>query len=176
MPTVCPGMRQTQLRRAQRYLAPLVDETRISPLGNLLGIRRCEDPDAKTVLLDAHLDQVGLIVTGRKDGMLTFTGGVGGVDDRMLPGHTVAVLTEPVRYGVIAWNRETPEDKPVPRTEMLVDCGLTKAEAEKIPVGTRLAMQQSLGVEKTPFLENLWMIGAAFLPCSVHWSWLRTRS
>ena len=81
---------------AQRYLAPLVDETRISPLGNLLGIRRCEDPDAKTVLLDAHLDQVGLIVTGRKDGMLTFTGGVGGVDDRMLPGHTVAVLTEPV--------------------------------------------------------------------------------
>lgn len=124
---------------AQRYLAPLVDETRITPLGNLVGIRRCADPEAKTVLLDAHLDQVGLIVTGQKDGMLTFTGGVGGVDDRMLPGHTVAVLTEPVRYGVIAWNRETPEDKPVPRTEMLVDCGLTEAEAEKIPVGTRIA-------------------------------------
>lgn len=53
---------------AERFLAPLVDETRITPLGNVIGIRRCKNPQAKTVLLDAHLDQVGLIVTGQKDG------------------------------------------------------------------------------------------------------------
>ena len=31
---------------ARRYLTPLVDETRITPLGNLVGIRRCDDPEA----------------------------------------------------------------------------------------------------------------------------------
>ena len=124
---------------AERFLAPLVDETRITPLGNVIGMRRCKNPKAKTVLLDAHLDQVGLIVTGQKDGMLTFTGGVGGVDDRMLPGLPVTVLTNPPKAGVICWNRETPEDKPVPRTELRIDCGLSEDAAKKIPVGTRIA-------------------------------------
>ena len=71
---------------AKVFLEPLVDRTEITPLGNLIGYRASKQPDAKTVLLDAHLDQIGLVVTGQKNGRLTFTGGVGGVDDRMLPG------------------------------------------------------------------------------------------
>ena len=124
---------------AREYLAPLVDRTELTALGSLVGYRDCGDPKAKTVLLDAHLDQVGLVVSGHRDGFLTVTGGVGGVDDRMLPGLQVTVLTEPAHIGVIGWNRTTPADKPVARKDLYIDCGLTKEEAEMIPIGTRVA-------------------------------------
>ena len=77
------GQEDGAVAAAKAFLEPLVDRTEITPLGNLIGYRASQKPDAKTVLLDAHLDQVGLVVTGQKNGLLTFTGGVGGVDDRM---------------------------------------------------------------------------------------------
>ena len=38
----------------------------------VIGVRRCGKPEAKKLLLDAHLDEVGLVVTGIKDGFLRF--------------------------------------------------------------------------------------------------------
>ena len=96
------GQEDGAVAAAKKFLEPLVDRTEVTPLGNLIGYRASNKAGAKTVLLDAHLDQVGLVVTGQKNGLVTFTGGVGGVDDRMLPGLQVMVLTDPVRYGVIS--------------------------------------------------------------------------
>lgn len=42
--------------------------------------------------LDAHLDEIGLLVTGVEDGFLRFRS-IGGVDPRMLPGREL-VLTD----------------------------------------------------------------------------------
>ena len=44
----------------------------------------------------------------------------------------IVKLTNPPRTGVICWNRETPEDKPVPRTELRIDCGLSEDAAKEI--------------------------------------------
>ena len=44
-------------------LAPLVDEVRIDKVGSVIGLRRCGRENARTVLLDAHLDQIGFVVT-----------------------------------------------------------------------------------------------------------------
>lgn len=146
------GQEDGAVNAAKSFLTPLVDETRVTPLGNLIGVRHSKNPGAKTVLLDAHLDQVGLVVTGQKDGLLTFTGGVGGVDDRMLPGLQVMVLTEPVQYGVISCGEAgMEENKPIPRKDLRIDCGITAEEAEKIPVGTRIA-----------YATEPWTVGSRF--------------
>lgn len=128
---------------AKALLAPLVDEVKIDHMGNVLGFRRSRRENAKTILLDAHLDEVGLMVSGRDATLFRLTNGVGGVDVRMLPGQKVFVLTQPPIPGIVRSRRpdETTESQgtPLKLEELRVDCGLSQEQLEKIPVGTRVA-------------------------------------
>ena len=72
-------------------LQPLVDEVWTDPFGNIAGVRRCGRENAKRVVLDAHLDEVGLVITGAEEGFLRFRA-VGGIDPRMLPNREVILL------------------------------------------------------------------------------------
>lgn len=58
---------------AARLLAPYVDEIRTDRLNNVIGVRRCGKPGAKKLLLDAHLDEIGFVVTGVEEGFLRFS-------------------------------------------------------------------------------------------------------
>lgn len=83
----CPGpsgREDAVASQAMELLRPLMDEVKKDRFGNVIGIRRCGTENAKRVVLDAHLDEVGLVITGAKDGFLRFRP-VGGVDPRMLP-------------------------------------------------------------------------------------------
>lgn len=121
---------------AAELLRPLVDEVSIDRMGNVLGVRRSRTPNAPKLLLDAHLDEIGLIVTGVEDGFLRFRS-IGGVDPRMLPGRELVVLTDPPLRGLVACPAGGNEDKSVPLNELYVDVGLSQEEAERaIPVGT----------------------------------------
>ena len=121
---------------AAELLRPLVDEVSIDRMGNVLGVRRSKTPGAPKLLLDAHLDEIGLIVTGMEDGFLRFRS-IGGVDPRMLPGRELVVLTDPPLRGLVACPAGGDEDKSVPLNELYVDVGLSQEEAERaIPVGT----------------------------------------
>lgn len=125
---------------AKELLEPLMDEVRIDRLGSLVGVRRCGKPGAKKLLLDAHLDEVGLVVTGHKDGFLRFK--ANGVDPRMLPDREVLILTDPPMLGVVAClpphvlSAEDREKAPEIK-DLLIDTGLAQEEAERrIPIGT----------------------------------------
>ena len=48
-------------------LRPFVDEVKTDAMGNVCGILRGTDPDAGTVMLEAHLDEIGMIVTAVED-------------------------------------------------------------------------------------------------------------
>ena len=121
---------------AAELLRPLVDEVSIDRMGNVLGVRRSKTPGAPKLLLDAHLDEIGLIVTGVEDGFLRFRS-IGGVDPRMLPGRELVVLTDPPLRGLVACPAGGDEDKSVPLNELYVDVGLSQEEAERaVPVGT----------------------------------------
>lgn len=131
---------------AKKLLTPYCDLVEIDPCGNVLGWKSCGKPHVKTILLDAHLDQIGFMVTDVLDGgFLRFTQ-VGGIDPRMLLGAEVTILTEQPRYGVIAC---TPphllaageQDKAVPMHEMLIDTGLLDARSV-IPIGTPIVFAQ----------------------------------
>lgn len=134
------GFEGPAARAAKQLLEPLMDEVWTDRLGNLIGVRRCGKPGAKKLLLDAHLDEVGLIVTGMKDGFLRFMGN--GVDSRMLPDREVMVLADPPLLGVVAClpphvlSAEDREKAPELK-DLFVDVGLSQEEAQRrVPIGT----------------------------------------
>ena len=135
------GFEEKVARAAEELLRPLVDETYTTRLGSVVGVRRCGRENAPKLLLDAHLDEIGFIVTGHDEGFLRFAP-LGGVDPRMLPDREVVVLTDPPIHGVVAClppHVQTAEDmgKSLPIKDLFIDVGLSQEEAERrIPVGT----------------------------------------
>jgi endoglucanase len=123
------------------YLRPFADEVKTDAMGNMMAVKRCGRPDAKMVLLDAHMDEIGLIVTGAEDGFLKFSA-LGGVDPRMLPAREVRVLTEPPVFGLIDVMpphllKAEEMEKAIDIDKLDIDVGLSQEEAERqIPPGT----------------------------------------
>jgi endoglucanase len=131
-----------------------MDEVGVDRFGNLVGVRRCGAPNAKKIMLDAHLDEVGLAITGAEEGFLSFRA-VGGIDPRMLPDREVTILTQPPVFGLIAVlppHVQKPGDsnKCLPLADLRIDAGLTQEEGEKlvgtfaVPRGQFRALQGSL--------------------------------
>lgn len=122
-------------------LKPLCDEVYTDAMGNLIAVKYCGKSGAKKLLLDAHMDEIGFIVTGIENGFLRFAP-LGGIDARILPAAKVRVLAEKAVPGVIdtmpphALKAEDMEN-PVPMDDLVIDTGMTQQEAEaRIPLGT----------------------------------------
>ena len=127
---------------ARALLKPFVRSVTRDVMGNVVGIRTAARYTERCILLDAHLDEVGMLVTAHDKGYLKFTDV--GIDPRILPGLEVKVCTEPPICGVVSClpphvlSKEERE-KPFPMEELRIDCGLTPEEAPiRVPVGTRI--------------------------------------
>jgi len=124
---------------AQTLLKPMVDEVYTTRLGSVVGVRRCGKENALRLLLDAHLDEIGLLVTGQEEGFLRFRT-IGGVDPRMLCDREVTLLTDPPTYGIVTCmpphlpSREE-MDKSIPIRDLFIDIGY-KGDEVRVPVGT----------------------------------------
>ena len=116
-------------------------EVTVDPLGNVLAFVRGKDRAKKTVMLSAHMDEVGFIITYITDeGYLKFSP-VGGIDDKVIVGRAVTVGEESIP-GVIGIKAihltEKADHGKVPGVSSLyIDIGAAdKAEAEtKVCVG-----------------------------------------
>ncbi|MBQ2865130.1 MAG: M42 family peptidase [Clostridia bacterium] len=120
---------------AAELLREYTDEVQIDEFGNVTGFLSCGVEGAPTLMLDAHIDQIGFIVTGITDGgFLRFM--AIGVDQRMLPGSELAVLTrEGVIRGVVGTIPAIMQDDPtasIPIGDMTVDIGMTAEEARRV--------------------------------------------
>ncbi len=127
-------------------LRPYCDKAEIDKNGNVLAYKSCGREDAKTILLDAHLDQIGLMVTEILDGGFLRFAPVGGVDPRMLPGNEVTVLADEPIYGIITcippkYAKESERNKAVPIDELFIDTGLQDAKS-KITIGSPVVFNQ----------------------------------
>jgi endoglucanase len=114
-----------------------VDECRVDALGNLLARRRGTGGSRLRVLVAAHMDEVGLMITNAEDtGLLRFAK-VGGIDDRVLPARAVLIGDRRVS-GVIAVKpvhlaEKAEREKVMEAKTLAIDIGAsTKAEAEKL--------------------------------------------
>jgi endoglucanase len=80
---------------------PLADEMHASRLGSIHALRRGHaDSPRPSILLSAHMDAVGLMVSGIEQGFLHVTN-IGDVDARILPGQPVTVHGRQALHGVV---------------------------------------------------------------------------
>ncbi len=100
----------------------------------------------KSILFDAHIDQIGLIVTFiNKDGFLKISP-CGGVDNRQLLGKKVIIHGEKDVTGIISCVsphllKSGSKDKIPNIDDLYVDIGMSKDDAEKvISVGDRISI------------------------------------
>jgi endoglucanase len=143
----------------------------VDALGNVIAEKKGARPAARKLLLAAHMDEVGLMISGyEEDGCLRMEP-VGRVDRRCLIGKRMLV-GEAQRLGVVgnkAVHLTTPEErKKTPKLqELYLDIGArTKEEAEKLaPLGSVCAFQRGAGafgsgLVKGPALDSR-------IPCAI---------
>lgn len=125
----------------EKKFRPLVDEIRRDALGNLIMFKGCSVKNAPSLMLAAHMDEIGLMVTAiEESGFLRFTK-MGGVDPRNLPAKEVLILAnEPVPgiIGVKPPHLTSAEERktPLKLEDLYIDVGLDREQAEtKIRVG-----------------------------------------
>lgn len=120
----------------------LSDRTWVSSHGSLHAMRDGAGTEPRPkVMIAAHMDAIGLMVTGIEDGFLRITQ-VGGVDPRILPGQMVMVhgtnsgeVVELPGMVVMPPAHLLPKDGksgPLPQKYLLVDTGLRANEVERL--------------------------------------------
>jgi tetrahedral aminopeptidase len=125
----------------EKQWTPLADSVSRSRLGSIHALKAGSASDASphpSVLISAHMDAIGLLVSRITDGFLHVTN-LGGVDPRVLPGTPVTVhasKTGEELYGVIVMPPASllPEGKGsgvVKLPYLLIDTGLSPKEVEK---------------------------------------------
>lgn len=80
---------------------PYADEVYRDNIGNLIAVKRCGRENAKKLMIEAHMDEIGLAVRDiDDDGFISFVR-VGGIDPRILPAAEVIVHAKRDLKGVI---------------------------------------------------------------------------
>lgn len=127
---------------------PYADEVKTNTLGSVIAMKRCGKENAPLLMIEAHYDEIGLMVTSvTKEGFLTFAN-VGGVDNRILPSLEVTVHGRKDIPGIIGTKPSylQKDGKSTPIKEMAVDTGLCVDEVKKyISIGDSITIAQSTG-------------------------------
>lgn len=103
--------------------------------GNAVGLIGCGDDSRPTLLLDAHIDQIGMIVTYITDEGFIKVGNLGGLDRRLLPAQQVIIHGSEDIKGIICSvpPHLSSGDSPVLKMDdVTVDTGMSKEALEKI--------------------------------------------
>jgi endoglucanase len=147
-----PGLSgyETPVRKfIQDAWSPLVDEVSVSRLGSLHALRRGTAPEPRSsVLIAAHMDAIGLMVSGIKEEFLHVTR-LGGLDARVLPGQLVTIHGRKDLPGVVVQppaHLLPPEnqDGPVALENLLVDTGLEAGEVSRqVRIGDLVSFAQA---------------------------------
>ncbi len=130
-----PAGREDAAADVAAELLQSLGEVSRTTLGSVVCKLPCGSADAPLILLEAHLDQVGLVVTTIEDGFLRIAN-CGGLDRRLLPATPVVVHTAGgPRKGVVCSvppHLKEEGDKPPKLEEMAIDVGYTQERATEL--------------------------------------------
>ena len=118
-------------------LKNLADGIKIDALGNLIAVRKGSSLNGPTIMLAAHMDEIGLMVKFvDENGFLRFAKFGGWFDQTLLNQRVIVHGTKGDVYGVIGSKPPhvmTPEDakSPVKHRDMFIDIGARNAEDVK---------------------------------------------
>lgn len=146
-----PGFEKRVRDLVVELVTPLVDEVSTDNLGNVIAIRRGNrNPDGKRVMVAAHMDEIGFIVTHIDDaGFLRFHT-LGGFDPKTLTAQRVIVHGKKDLIGVMGSKPihvMSPEERSkLPKTtDFFIDLGMSKEEVEKfVSIGDPVTRDREL--------------------------------
>ena len=133
----------------KKLLQPYCDTVEADAMGNVVGVIPAKNPDAPKVMLEAHIDGIGLMVSGiDDDGFLSFVP-VGGVDSAILPGAEVTVCGAEPLFGIIGAKpphlQTGGQDEAIKISDMVIDIGLSgEAAKQKVKVGDAICFAESV--------------------------------
>lgn len=145
-----PGYEQAARDAIEHRWRPLTDEVRTDAMGNLIALKRGSGPEPRPALMiAAHMDEIGLIVTGIAGDFLRVHA-LGGMDRRVLLGLAVTVHGKRALPGIIGSRpphvlSSEERDKIIPWEEVFVDVGLPADEVKTlVHVGDHITVEREL--------------------------------
>ena len=142
--------------------------------GTHIFVKRCAKENAPRIMIDAHFDEIGMIVTDILEGGFLSVANVGGLDRRIMPAAEVLIYGKKTIYGVIVStppHLQAPGDnKKLPKMDSVrIDTGYTKEKLEEIvEIGTPIGFYEKpadLGERRiaSRSLDNKACCAAAYL-------------
>ena len=145
------GNEKVASKELDAIVGSVFDEHRVDPMGNHLFIKKCGRDNAPMILLDTHFDEIGMMVTGIKEGDFVTVTNVGGVDTRILQAGEVIIHGKAPVYGVFTstpphFRKPGESDKLSPMDQLYIDTGYTKDALEAlVPLGTPVGFKPVYG-------------------------------
>lgn len=139
------GAEESVIRAMKGYLSNDWD-TKTDAAGNLLVTVCSPQPGYPHLLLDAHMDEIGMVVTEITEEGFLRVAACGGIDRKWLPAQEVTVHGSEPLSGVICavapHLQSKKEQNQVPEwNNLLIDIGFSKQEAQKrVSPGTRVTI------------------------------------
>jgi endoglucanase len=132
---------------------PYADEISVTPMGSVIALKRGAGsstlPRMGKVLIEGHMDEIGLMVTDIEKGFLRFTQ-VGGFDARVLLSQEVIVHGKQKLRGIVGARpphvlTAAEREKVIPLSDLWVDVGLPEARVrDLVQVGDLITYAREL--------------------------------
>ena len=143
-----PGHEQRIRAIVLREVTPLVDDVTIDNMGNVYAIKKGEN--AKRVMVGAHMDEIGFIVTHIDDNGFVRFHTLGGFDPKTLTAQRVIIHGREDVMGVMGSKpihvMSSEEKNKTPKiTDYFIDLGMNKAAVEQlVRVGDPITRERGL--------------------------------
>ncbi|GAB3650989.1 M42 family metallopeptidase [Echinicola sediminis] len=146
-----PGFEKRIRDLVIEQVSPLVDEVKVDNLGNVIAIKKgVNNPEGKKVMVAAHMDEIGFIVTHiDENGFLRFHT-LGGFDPKTLTAQRVIVHGKKDLIGVMGSKpihvmTQEERNKLPKTTDYFIDLGMSKEEVEKyVQIGDPVTRDREL--------------------------------
>ena len=129
---------------------PYIDDQRTDNLGNLIFLKKGTDTGGPKVLLCAHMDEIGLMITKIEDhGFMSFTS-LGRFDPRTLPGQEVVIHGREPLEGIIGIKpphlfENDEKGKGAEMEDLFIDTGLPETTVRReISVGSVAVIKRKM--------------------------------
>ena len=158
-----PSGREELISSIERIVRPFADKCYRDSVGNLVAVKYSKIPGAQKIMLDAHIDEIGLVVTGVDDMGFVHFANHAGIDPRILPGSTVTVISKLPLTGVVATKpphllKDEDSSKLMKAKDLVIDIGFSAEKARSlVKVGDFIALRSGCAD-----LKNELVMGKAF--------------
>lgn len=148
------GFEYSFSEKISELFRPYADKVYTDTLGNVIAEKKCGYENAPKIMIEGHMDEIGLMVSEiDENGFIGFVN-VGGIDERILPSSEVVIHGTKDIKGIIGSKpphlQTRDESKKAMKPEdMFIDTGYSKEELDSIvSIGTAITMNQSVGEMK----------------------------